>query len=85
MGLFKSSAEKELDAMISRLDMNLSHAYKDNAQADLKSLDERYDEMRRYGLLKNSAVIKYADIIDSYTVKVKALEGSNRGMVGRWR
>ncbi len=85
MGLFKSSAEKELDYMIMRLDMNLSHNYKDNAQADLKQFEERYDDMRKYGLLKNSALIKYANEIDNYTVKVKALEGHNRSTVGRWR
>ena len=39
MGLFKSKAEKELDDIIRRLEMNMSNNYKDNAQDDLKELE----------------------------------------------
>ncbi len=31
MNLFKSKAEKELDAIINRLEMNMSNNYKDKA------------------------------------------------------
>ena len=40
MGLFKSKAEKELESIIHRLEMNMSNNYKDNAQDDLKDLEE---------------------------------------------
>ncbi len=32
MGLFKSRAEKELDSIIQRLEMDMANNYKDNAQ-----------------------------------------------------
>ena len=40
MGLFKSKAEKELDAIIGRLEMDMSNNYKDNAQDDLKDFEK---------------------------------------------
>ena len=39
MGLFKSKAERELDTIIIRLQMNMSNNYKDNAQENLKELE----------------------------------------------
>ena len=44
MSLFKSGTEKELDAIIQRLHMNMSNNYKDNAQADLKDLEKLLEE-----------------------------------------
>ena len=35
MVLFKSRYEKELDALMTKIDMNMSNNYKDNAQADI--------------------------------------------------
>lgn len=37
MVLFKSRYEKELDALMTKIDMNMSNNYKDNAQADFRS------------------------------------------------
>ena len=42
MGLFKSKAEKELDSIIQRLNMNMSNNYKDNAQDELKEKMKGY-------------------------------------------
>ena len=42
MGLFKSKAEKELDSIIKRLNMNMSNNNKDNAQDDLKEKMKGY-------------------------------------------
>ena len=39
MGLFKSKAEKELDGIISRLEMNMSNNYKDAAISDYNELE----------------------------------------------
>ena len=38
MVLFKSRYEKELDALMTKIDMNMSNNYKDNAQADFQEL-----------------------------------------------
>ena len=42
MGLFKSKAEKELDSIIQRLNMNMSNNYKHNAHDDLKEKMKGY-------------------------------------------
>ena len=39
MGLFKSKAEKELDSIIQKIDINMSNNYKDAAQVGLKELE----------------------------------------------
>ena len=38
MVLFKSRYEKELDALMTKIDMNMSNNYKDNAQAYFQDL-----------------------------------------------
>ena len=71
MNLFKSKAEKELDAIITRLQMNMSNNYKDNAQANLKELEEALDDMRKNGSIKAAALSKYEQIITEYKEKMK--------------
>ncbi len=70
MGLFKSKAEKELDAIIQRLEINMSNNYKDNAQDDLKELRARFDAMKSSGGLKTSSEAKYEHIIAEYREKM---------------
>ncbi len=70
MGLFKSKAEKELDAMILRLEMNLSNNYKDNAQENFKDLDATFQSMQTEGKLKGSALNKYGKIVEEYRQRV---------------
>ena len=41
MGLFKSKAEKELDSIIQKIDMNMSNSYKDNAQEKMKGYSHK--------------------------------------------
>lgn len=83
MGLFKSAAEKELDYAIMQLDMNLSHNYIKNAEENLQSFEERFDDLCKDGVLKNSTMIKYADLIDVYRTKIESLGRSKQ--IGRWR
>ncbi len=71
MGLFKSKAEKELDAIIQRLNMNMSNNYKDNAQDDLKELEAEIDSLRSLGGIKPSALEKYGSILDELKEKMK--------------
>ena len=59
MGLFKSKAEKELDAIIRRLEMNMSNNYKDNAQDDLKEFETMIDAFKTLGTVKQGVLTKY--------------------------
>lgn len=70
MRLFKSKVEKELDAIIQRLEMNMSNNYKDNAQDDLKELDVTIGILKEAGGLKAGYVAKYEGILDKYKEKM---------------
>ena len=71
MGLFKSKAEKELDAVIQRLEMNMSNNYKDNAQDDLKELEAMIDAFKTLGTVKPNILTKYAGILNDLKEKMK--------------
>ena len=71
MGLFKSKAEKELDAIIQRLNMNMSNNYKDNAQDDLKELETAINVLKTSGVIKAGALAKYEGILDELKEKMK--------------
>ncbi len=71
MGLFKSKAEKELDNIIQRLEMNMSNNYKDNAQDNLKELEASINALRASGGIKTSVLSKYESILGSYKEKMK--------------
>ena len=71
MNLFKSKSEKELDAIITRLEMNMSNNYKDNAQANLKEFEDAFNDMRKNGSVKAAALSKYEQILEEYKEKMK--------------
>ena len=62
MGLFKTRYERELDMIMTRLDMNMSNNYKDNAQMNLKELEEAFARMKDAGQIKGSSIEKYDKI-----------------------
>ncbi len=70
MGLFKSKAEKELDTIIQRLEMNMSNNYKDNAQDDLKEFEATLGSMKESGVIKPGAAEKYECILSRYKEKM---------------
>lgn len=70
MGLFKSKAEKELDAILHRLEMNLSNNYKDNAQDDLKEFGATLVLLKESGRIKADSAAKYECILDEYKDKM---------------
>ena len=47
MPLFRSKAEKELDAVIAELQANLENNYKDTAHAAREKLGRRLEELKR--------------------------------------
>ena len=71
MGLFKSKAEKELDAVIRRLEMNMSNNYKDNAQDDLKEFETMIDAFKTLGTVKQGVLTKYEGILNDLKEKMK--------------
>ena len=71
MGLFKSKAEKELDSIIQRLNMNMSNNYKDNAQDDLKDLETTINAFRTLGTVKPGVLSRYEGILDELKEKMK--------------
>lgn len=71
MGLFKSKAEKELDSIIQKIDMNMSNNYKDNAQDNLKELEMSINALKASGSIKTNVLSKYESILESYKEKMK--------------
>ncbi|MCR5633954.1 MAG: hypothetical protein K6F90_01435 [Lachnospiraceae bacterium] len=71
MRLFKSKEEKEMDAIIQRLEMNMSNNYKDNARDNLKELEETFDNFRSQGCIKPAVITEYEQILDGYREKMK--------------
>jgi len=71
MRLFKSKEEKEMDAIIQRLEMNMSNNYKDNARDNLKELEETFDNFRSQGRIKPVVITEYEQILDGYREKMK--------------
>ncbi|MCR5801417.1 MAG: hypothetical protein K6G57_03695 [Lachnospiraceae bacterium] len=75
MGLFKSKAEKEaekkLDGIIQRLEMNMANNYKDNAQDNLKELEAALDAIRTEGNLKESFIAKYESMLEGFRIEMK--------------
>ncbi|MBR1861946.1 MAG: hypothetical protein IJ796_08845 [Lachnospiraceae bacterium] len=71
MGLFKSKYERELDAIIFKIDMNMSNNYKDNAQMDLQDFENRFNEFCEQGKLKDKTRQKYESILETYKIKLK--------------
>ena len=71
MGLFKSKAEKELDGIIHRLNMNMSNNYKDNAQDDLKELETAINGLKTSEGIKAGALAKYESVLDELKEKMK--------------
>lgn len=71
MRIFKGKAEKELDSIIQRLEMDMSNNYKDNAQDDLKEFGNRLDSMRSSGMIKGKKLLKYEAILAGYREKMQ--------------
>ena len=71
MRLFKSKEEKEMDAIIQRLEMNMSNNYKDNARDNLKELEETFDNFCSRGRIKPAVITEYEQILDGYREKMK--------------
>lgn len=71
MGLFRTAKEKELDAIIQRIEMNMQNNYKDNAQDALRELEVTLAAMKNEGKSKPAVIDKYDSIMGIYKEKMK--------------
>ena len=61
---------KQLEAAIARLQMNMSNNYKDAAQADYKELLDLYAQLEDKGVLSERHKNYYKEVIEDYSVKM---------------
>lgn len=71
MSFFKTREEKELDAIISKMEMNMSNNYKDAAQSDLKDLESAIDVVRSAGKMKAAKLEIYERALSIYKERLK--------------
>lgn len=62
---------KQLEAAIAKLQMNMSNNYKDAAQADYKDLIELYRKLSEAGVLSDKQNAHYKRVIEDYSVKMQ--------------
>lgn len=61
---------KQLEAVIAKLQMNMSNNYKDAAQADYKELMDLYAELVGKGVLSGRQKDYYKEVIENYSEKM---------------
>ena len=69
--LFRSKAEKELDAIIAELKQFLANNYKDQAHAMREKLHTRAIELHEAGKLKDELFAAYEKQYESFTEQMK--------------
>lgn len=62
---------KQLEAAIARLQMNMSNNYKDAAQADYKELMDLYEGLEDKGVLSDRQKNYYKEVIEDYSEKMR--------------
>ena len=68
--LFKSKEEKELDALLVKVDNNMSNNYKDAAQSDYKAFLKRFSELEEAGRLNAKTLAYYQPVIADYAARL---------------
>ena len=69
--LFKSKAERELDAILGELRANLENNYKSTAHAAREKLGERCEALHAEGRLREDAYKKYKKLYEEYTLAMR--------------
>ena len=68
---FKTKPEKELDAIIERINNNMSNNYKDAAQSDFADFRTKLDEFVATKTLSEKKLNAYVNKYDEYAEKLK--------------
>ena len=71
MKLFRSAAERELDAIIDEMKVNLANNYKSTAHAAREKLGRRCEELRKEGRIPEKTYMKYYSVYEEYTIMLK--------------
>ena len=71
MKLFRSAAERELDAIIDEMKVNLANNYKSTAHAAREKLGRRCEELCKDGKISEKTYKKYYTVYEEYTVMLK--------------
>ena len=69
--LFKSKAERELEAILGELRANLENNYKSTAQAARAKLGERCEALYAEGKLKEAAYRRYKELFEEYSLTMR--------------
>lgn len=70
--LFKQIGKnKELEAVIRRLQSNCENNYKDAAQENLKELESLYATLRESGKLSEKQIRYYGEVLQTYQEQMK--------------
>ena len=67
----KMKLPEELETILASLRMNMANNYKDNTQADLKALTEKFEEYRASGRLTEQQEAHYEAVLREYGEKLK--------------
>ncbi len=71
MGLFGPKKDRELEAVINQIRVDLSNNYKDNAVENIKKLEKLLEERRSSGKLKDKDLASYEDLLKGFQDDVK--------------
>lgn len=73
MGLFDKFTGKypALEDVLFRMESNISNNYKDAAQANLKELAEKYEQLLSDGKLNDKQKARYSDLLATYSERMK--------------
>lgn len=69
--LKKYESSRQLDAIIQRIQMNLSNNYKDAAQLNLKELEDTLAQLEEAGILGEAKRVYYHEQLDSLKGQMK--------------
>ena len=70
-GIFRSRGERELEAIVESMKINLQNNYKEPAHNDRRRIRERADALYAEGRISETVYKRYIRIYDEYTIKLK--------------
>lgn len=82
LDFLKSSTHKELEKIMTRLELNMSNNYKDAAQDDMAELEKRFNELIDAKKLNSKQQARYAENLKVY--KEKYQNYTHKAQKTRW-
>ena len=69
--LKKPKKNRDLEALMERIDSNMANNYKDAAQEYLKEFEVKLSQLAEAGQLKEDQKKHYEDLLDTYRIRMK--------------